>query len=663
MSTNPRGGLRLLIAIALLLGLPAASAWGAATITIVNLDDPGEGFNDPTPAAPVGGNPGTTIGAQRLYVFNYAANIWASTLTSSVEILVGAQFDPQTCDMSSAVLGSASAGSSHRNFTNAPFPNTWYQQALANKLAGVDLNPGVNDINITFNSNLGQMGCFASWYYGVDGNEPPSSTVVELLPVVLHELGHGLGFATITLAGVQMGVPPGPHVYDRHLYDLTQGMHWHEMASDAQRGASANNCQNLVWDGLCVNTSVAARLGPKPVLRVNAPATIAGDYEVGLPQFGPGLGEPGVTGAVELVLDAMGIPGNGCEPPFINAAAIAGKIALIDRGGCPFVTKVKNAQDAGAIGVVIADSMPGCPAAGMSGVDPTIVIPSVRITNDDGVTIKTQLGLGVNASLRIDSSLDAGTKQSKALVYTPIPFAPGSSVSHWDTSAEPNLLMEPFATRSLSADVDLTLQAYQDIGWFGTPGPCGATATVLAQFTAEGREDGILLRWAFGIGSSAAEVAIERAEGQAGPWTSIDAQLGSDGMVFTALDRGAEAGRTYYYRLRVTDSSGAIETLGFVSGQRGVLAAGLFLAPPVPNPTRRGASFSFRIDRPEYVQLAVVDASGRKIATLHQGMLAAGDHVRNWDGSSRSGLVAPGVYFLTLRTSEGVRTQRVSVTR
>ena len=69
------GGLRLLVAACALVGLIAGSA-GAATITIINLDGAGEGFNDPTPAAPVGGNPGTTIGAQRLFVFNHAAGIW-----------------------------------------------------------------------------------------------------------------------------------------------------------------------------------------------------------------------------------------------------------------------------------------------------------------------------------------------------------------------------------------------------------------------------------------------------------------------------------------------------------------------------------------------------------------------------------------------------------
>ena len=47
----------------------AAPARAAATIVIVNQNDPGVGFNDPTPVAPVGGNPGTTLGQQRLNAF------------------------------------------------------------------------------------------------------------------------------------------------------------------------------------------------------------------------------------------------------------------------------------------------------------------------------------------------------------------------------------------------------------------------------------------------------------------------------------------------------------------------------------------------------------------------------------------------------------------
>ncbi len=664
MRSRIRGAWRHTIA-ASALSLILAGVSHAATITIVNVDGPGEGFNDPTPVAPIGGNPGTTIGAQRLYVFNYAAGIWGGILPSSVEIRVNAQFSPQTCSASGAVLGGASAGSSHRNFPNAPYAGTWFQQSLANRLAEIDLNPGVNDINITFNSNIGDTPtgtCPFCWYYGVDGNE---GTCVELLPVVLHELGHGLGFATITLAGVQMGTPPGPHVYDRFLYDLDQDMHWHEMASDAQRGASAVNCQRLAWDGFCVNTAAPARLGPKPLLRVNTPGTIAGDYEVGLAQFGP---QPfNVTGNLVLANDGSLPPNsssNACEP-LTNGAQISGNIALVDRGTCPFVIKVKNAQNAGAIGVVVADSMPGCPPLGMSGVDPTITIPVVRITTDDGALIKTQLAGGVNVTMMFDPTQDAGTREGKVLVYTPTVFAPGSSVSHWDISAEPSLLMEPAITVGLSSDPDLTVKQYEDIGWFGTPGPCGATASVLMFFNAAGRDDGILLRWQLADPQDAVAVTVERSEGTDYPWSPIDVVLGREGELVTALDTGAEQGHEYLYRLVVTDRMGISHILGLASGRRaGTTASGVLLRAPYPNPTSRGATVVFRISRPEYVRLSVIDVAGRAIRTLHDGMLPPGEHVNVWDGlTTTRNEVAPGVYLVNLRTSEGVRTQRISVTR
>jgi hypothetical protein len=586
-----------------------------------------------------------------------------------VEIRVNAQFSPQTCDASGAVLGGASAGSSHRNFAGAPFANTWYQQALANRIAGFDLNPTVNDINITFNSNIGSSPsgtCPFCWYYGVDGNE---GTCVELLPVVLHELGHGLGFATITLAGVQQpsggGGLPGPHIYDRFLYDLDQDLHWHEMATDAQRGASAVNCQRLAWDGICVNQAAPPRQGPKPVLRVNVPALIAGDYEVGLAQFGPQ--NFNVSGNLVLAADGSAppnSPSNGCEP-LTNAAQIAGNIALIDRGSCAFTIKVKNAQDAGAIGVVVADTMPGCPPLGMSGVDPTITIPVVRITTDDATLIKSQLADGVNVSMLFDPALDAGMAEGRLLVYTPTVFAPGSSVSHWDISAEPNLLMEPFITTSVSSDPDLTLQQYKDIGWFGTPGPCGPTATLLAMFNAEAREDGVLLRWQFSDPIGADAVTVERADGPDHPWSAITVSIARDGAVTTALDTGAESGREYLYRLNVRDGTGGSQTLGLVTGRRqGPPLPDVFLGVPFPNPTPRGAAVRFRLPRPEYARLAVVDVNGRVIRSLHEGMMPAGEHLVPWDGMTETGQQAsPGVYLLSLRTSEGNQTRRVTVSR
>ena len=68
-------------------------AW-AATITIINGDPAGVGFNDTTPRSPMGENPGDTLGEQRLFAFEYAADLFANKLESSVEILVSASFAP-----------------------------------------------------------------------------------------------------------------------------------------------------------------------------------------------------------------------------------------------------------------------------------------------------------------------------------------------------------------------------------------------------------------------------------------------------------------------------------------------------------------------------------------------------------------------------------------
>ncbi len=86
----------------------AASPLSAtAQITVVNTNQPGVGFNDPTAATPVGGNAGTTVGQQRLNAFQYAADLWASLLTSDVEIRIAASFTSLTCSATSGVLGSA----------------------------------------------------------------------------------------------------------------------------------------------------------------------------------------------------------------------------------------------------------------------------------------------------------------------------------------------------------------------------------------------------------------------------------------------------------------------------------------------------------------------------------------------------------------------------
>jgi hypothetical protein len=72
----------------------------------------------------------------------------------------------------------------------------------------------------------------------------------------------------------------------------------------------------------------------------------------------------------------------------------------------------------------------------------------------------------MNATLGINAALRQGADHvDRALMYTPLPLVGGSSISHWDTSATPNLLMEPFINSDLTTNVDLTLPLFRDIGW------------------------------------------------------------------------------------------------------------------------------------------------------------------------------------------------------
>jgi hypothetical protein len=250
---------RVVITLLLMLHTLFATSVDATQISIVNLDGANEGFNENTVAAPVGGNIGTTLGQQRLIVFQYAARIWESIIDSDIEIKVEAEFDPLTCSSGSAVLGSAGATTVYRDFANAPYPGTWYSIALANSLAGSDLSPSA-DISATFNSEIdNNNNCLnnTNWYYGIDGNKPSNS--IDLLSVVMHEIGHGLGFQTFVdiTTGDKLGRGLGNNdAFMLRLEDHSTGKTWGQMNNN-ERLASVTDSADLHWTGAGVTSRVA----------------------------------------------------------------------------------------------------------------------------------------------------------------------------------------------------------------------------------------------------------------------------------------------------------------------------------------------------------------------------------------------------------------------
>jgi uncharacterized repeat protein (TIGR01451 family) len=166
-------------------------------------------------------------------------------------------------------------------------------------------------------------------------------------------------------------------------------------------------------------------------IRANAPAAIAGTFfTVGTAQFGSSPPTAGLTGNVVQALDPADGSGplttDGCSP-LTNAAAVAGNIALIDRGTCSFIIKVKNAQNAGAIAVIIANSSSGV-FGNMAGVDPTITIPSVMVGFADGNTFKADIpGLNVTLFAGSDTLASFSSHGPRQTLGSPVRLKPDIS--------------------------------------------------------------------------------------------------------------------------------------------------------------------------------------------------------------------------------------------
>jgi len=271
-SDRRRGGEWL---AALLFGLAltmTASPSAAVSIIVTSTDGPTEGFNDPTHVAPVGRNPGTTLGEQRMYVFQYAADAWGLRLKGNVPVIVSASFDDLQGDEFGAILGQAAPSTVHRDFPGVAKASTWYVAALANQMHGSDLNdlvpadcPGdllgnkCPEIFSQFNSSVdGQLVLGdINFYYGVDGN---AGGDVDFLSVVLHEIGHGLGFLDLIDPNTGQKYFNFDDAYIDNLEDKNINPKQVSQMSDLQRQRAIIDDGALAWVGPAGVAAAASRL-------------------------------------------------------------------------------------------------------------------------------------------------------------------------------------------------------------------------------------------------------------------------------------------------------------------------------------------------------------------------------------------------------------------
>jgi MYXO-CTERM domain-containing protein len=246
-------------------------------------------------------------------------------------------------------------------------------------------------------------------------------------------------------------------------------MHWLDIDAPARQASAISGA--LAWDGPAVKAAVPGVTGVGPLVRISsAPATpsVVADYaNVSIAQFSAPITDAGVSGPL-----ATGSTGYGCTVEG-RLAPLDGKIAILDRGGpsadagCTFVEKARNAQDAGAIGLLIANNTANPPLITPSGTAPDITIPVVLMTQADGSTLKTAVNAGtVLGSILLGTyALRGADSSNRVPMYAPNPLSSGSSVSHWDTSVTPNLLMEPIISPDLTHSLDLTVSLLRDTGW------------------------------------------------------------------------------------------------------------------------------------------------------------------------------------------------------
>ena len=184
-----------------------------------------------------------------------AIDLWAVNFDSKVAVNVEATWSRSS---SADILGSARPDRYYARFAGAPDSSLWYPSALANAIAGKDLDVENPEIIIQINSE-------AEW--DLDGLGKPTRFEYDLKSVMIHELAHGLGFLSTSTylfdrtKGQNVGILTQPTPFDAYL-QTEDGNRLADLPSPSVELGQAL-IRKLVWSG---PEGIKANNGIKPLL-------------------------------------------------------------------------------------------------------------------------------------------------------------------------------------------------------------------------------------------------------------------------------------------------------------------------------------------------------------------------------------------------------------
>ncbi|MEO7314178.1 MAG: M36 family metallopeptidase, partial [Ginsengibacter sp.] len=286
-------------------------------------------------------------------------------------------------------------------FSSTRGNNVWTKEDVAgtNSTGGLSANSNTFAPDLNFNfpfTNTLQP--------GVGDNQKFGITNLFYWNNIMHDLTYQYGFDEVSGNFQASNMSRGGLAGDYVLADAQDGSGTNNANFSTGPDGNAPRMQMFLWDG------------PPKMLYLNSPSSAAGfigSREGQMSTNNKLVNNGPVTANLVLYKDAPNGSGNlACGASF-NSVELAGKIVLIERGGCSFAEKSLNAQLAGAKGVIIFDNVATNVLILMGGEDNSITIPSIAILQSAGNALKTlmntqTINVTLQASIKIDGGLDNG---------------------------------------------------------------------------------------------------------------------------------------------------------------------------------------------------------------------------------------------------------------